>query len=282
MRIIVFSMEGNVISKFNCSRHLEFPNGVCTNDQDEIFVSDNRAHSVKVFNYHGELVRTIGGEGVTNYPIGVGINHLGQVVDADNHNNFNLTVFTQQGQLIGAYESKARSRASSVSATLGALVLQVKHAQCFDVALTDDGSVVLASKDYRLYLYRYMDSPLGGATQGDGALVDNAELMSSEMRQPIQPQYNMRALLSGAAIRSTVRSSARLAGGDSRGASSLASLSSSTSFGPASLNALPFEPAGTNTPVNAPTSAVAVTPAAAAIDGTSHLLQGFDRLIGGQ
>ena len=34
--------------------------------------------------------------------------------------------------------------------------LQVKHAQCFDVALMDDGSVVLASKDYRLYIYRYV------------------------------------------------------------------------------------------------------------------------------
>ena len=34
--------------------------------------------------------------------------------------------------------------------------LKVKHAQCFDVALMDDGSVVLASKDYRLYIYRYV------------------------------------------------------------------------------------------------------------------------------
>ena len=39
------------------------------------------------------------------------------------------------------------------------LVLQVKHAQCFDVALMDDGSVVLASKDYRLYIYRYIQVP---------------------------------------------------------------------------------------------------------------------------
>ena len=37
--------------------------------------------------------------------------------------------------------------------------LQVKHAQCFDVALMDDGSVVLASKDYRLYIYRYIQVP---------------------------------------------------------------------------------------------------------------------------
>ncbi|KAK0422090.1 hypothetical protein QR680_007356 [Steinernema hermaphroditum] len=33
---------------------------------------------------------------------------------------------------------------------LNALEGKVKHAQCFDVALVGDGSVVLASKDYRL------------------------------------------------------------------------------------------------------------------------------------
>ena len=47
----------------------------------------------------------------------------------------------QDGQLLSALESK------------------VKHAQCFDVALMDDGSVVLASKDYRLYIYRYVQVP---------------------------------------------------------------------------------------------------------------------------
>ena len=115
-------------------------NGVAVNDKEEIFISDNRAHCVKVFSYEGQFLRKIGGEGVTNYPIGVGINLLGQVVIADNHNNFNLTVFTQEGQLISALESK------------------VKHAQCFDMALMEGGSVVLASKDYRLYVYRYAPS----------------------------------------------------------------------------------------------------------------------------
>ena len=79
--------------------------------------------------------------GITNYPIGVGINSAGEVIIADNHNNFNLSVFSQEGQLLGALESK------------------VKHAQCFDVSLMDDGSVVLASKDYRLYIYRYVQVP---------------------------------------------------------------------------------------------------------------------------
>jgi tripartite motif-containing protein 2/3 len=79
--------------------------------------------------------------GITNYPIGVGINAAGEVIIADNHNNFNLSVFSQDGQLLAALESK------------------VKHAQCFDVSLMDDGSVVLASKDYRLYIYRYVQVP---------------------------------------------------------------------------------------------------------------------------
>ena len=49
-----------------------------------------------------------------------------------------LTGFLKAGQLLGALESK------------------VKHAQCFDMALMKDGSIVLASKDYRLYIYRYV------------------------------------------------------------------------------------------------------------------------------
>ena len=46
--------------------------------------------------------------GITNYPIGVGINAAGEITIADNHNNFNLTVFSQDGQLISALESKVR------------------------------------------------------------------------------------------------------------------------------------------------------------------------------
>jgi len=135
MRVIIFDQMGTVLHKFGCSKHLEFPNGVVVNDRQEIFISDNRAHCVKVFNYEGQFLRQIGGEGLTNYPIGVGINVNGDIIVADNHNNFNLTIFTQDGQLVSALESK------------------VKHAQCFDVTLMEDGSVVLASKDYKIYRY---------------------------------------------------------------------------------------------------------------------------------
>jgi len=143
MRVLIFDLMGNVLQKFNCSKYLEFPNGVCcsnTNDREEIYISDNRAHCIKVFDYNGNFVRQIGGEGITNYPIGVGINSNNEILVADNHNNFNLTVFSQDGQLLNALESK------------------VKHAQCFDVGLMDDGSIVLASKDYRIYVYKYLNS----------------------------------------------------------------------------------------------------------------------------
>lgn len=156
MRVIVFDLLGNVLNKFNCAKYLEFPNGCCcSHDRDEIFISDNRAHCIKVFDYEGHFMRQIGGEGITNYPIGVGISLNGEVLVADNHNNFNLTVFTQDGELVTALESK------------------VKHAQCFDVGLMDDGSIVLASKDYRIYVYKYTSSN-GGAISGGEAITSNA------------------------------------------------------------------------------------------------------------
>merc|ERR1719187_502139 len=61
MRVVIFDMQGNVLAKFSCSRHLEFPNGVAVNDNQEVFISDNRAHCVKVFDYQGNYLRQIGG-----------------------------------------------------------------------------------------------------------------------------------------------------------------------------------------------------------------------------
>jgi hypothetical protein len=40
----------------------------------------------------------------------VGINGAGEITIADNHNNFNLSVFSQDGQLISALESKVWTR----------------------------------------------------------------------------------------------------------------------------------------------------------------------------
>jgi len=160
MRVFIFDINGNVLNKFTCSKYLEFPNGVCCNDKQEIFISDNRAHCIKVFSYDGQFLRTIGSEGITNYPIGVVQNSQGDVLIADNHNNFNLTIFTQGKYKRKKHEKKINFIVFCLDGQLiNALESKVKHAQCFDVALTDDGSVVLASKDYRIYVYRYLMTP---------------------------------------------------------------------------------------------------------------------------
>ncbi|KAL8568592.1 hypothetical protein ACOMHN_057961 [Nucella lapillus] len=142
MRVTIFTMEGQLLDQFSLSKDLQFPNSVAVNSKQEIFLCDNRDHCIKVFSYKGYLLRRIGREGITCYPIAVAINQRGHVVVADNHTNFNITVFDQQGQLLEAYESKT------------------KHAQCFDMALTDDGLAILTSKDYKVYCYPYQeDSP---------------------------------------------------------------------------------------------------------------------------
>lgn len=213
MRVIIFEApphDGRILNKFSCARHLEFPNGVAASaEREEIFISDNRAHCAKVFNYRGQYLRQIGGEGLTNFPIGVcltsslaalqgdvpaaalqaaaavGPNGVRQqyVVVADNHNNFNITIFrASDGSLVGAYESK------------------VKHSQCFDVALVDDGYVVLASKDYRIYVYRY-GSGSASPSAAAGAHNHRATTPSTPLSAPpMPPNRDMGSLLAASAL----------------------------------------------------------------------------------
>jgi hypothetical protein len=49
-----------------------------------------------VYSYSGEFRRCIGGLLIINFPVGVTIYRLGQLV-ADNHNNFNITIVSQEG-----------------------------------------------------------------------------------------------------------------------------------------------------------------------------------------
>ena len=106
--MIIFDEMGNILNRFGCSKQLEFANGVVVNDKEVMFMSDNQADCVKVFKYQGVFLRPIGGEGMTNYPIGVGIKIAGQMLVADNYNNFNVTVFSQDGQAINGVESKVK------------------------------------------------------------------------------------------------------------------------------------------------------------------------------
>lgn len=140
-RVVIFDQSGEVCHNFDCSMHLRFPNGVAVNDREEIFISDNRANCVKAFNYSGMFLLQIGGDGLTNYPIGVCVNKRGEILVVDNSKILNVTVFTQDGQLLRALQSR------------------VTHSPCFDVALMDDDSLVVASDDCHLYVYRYAQLP---------------------------------------------------------------------------------------------------------------------------
>ncbi|MES1901899.1 MAG: hypothetical protein MHPSP_000094 [Paramarteilia canceri] len=139
MRIIVFSEYGQIISKFNCNKQFQFPNNVAVNQEcDEIYISDNRLHNIQVFSYEGEMLRSIGHNLFINYPIGVEIDSKGRLIVADNHNNFNITIFNSQtGAVLEAFESRT------------------KHAQCYDITLGADGELYMSSKDFRVYQYQY-------------------------------------------------------------------------------------------------------------------------------
>jgi len=49
MRVVIFDASGTVINRFSLMGELEFPNGVAVDDNEHIFISDNRAHCVKVW-----------------------------------------------------------------------------------------------------------------------------------------------------------------------------------------------------------------------------------------
>jgi len=48
MRVVIFDASGTVVNRFSLMGELEFPNGVAVDDSEHIFISDNRAHCVKV------------------------------------------------------------------------------------------------------------------------------------------------------------------------------------------------------------------------------------------
>ncbi|RUS79511.1 hypothetical protein EGW08_012743 [Elysia chlorotica] len=137
MKVFIFSMEGTKLHAFYLSMHLEFPNDIAASGGN-IFISDNRTHCVHVYDYNLEWQRQIGHESLTYFPIGVAVNHLGHVVVADNHNTFNITVFSQDGSFIHGFKS------------------QSKHANCYSMALHPRRTeLAVTTKECRVVLFDY-------------------------------------------------------------------------------------------------------------------------------
>lgn len=79
MRVSIFGLaDGRLLRQFSCREYLEFPTGICAvAERNEIYICDNRAHCVWVFNYDGVMLRVIGHESVMKYPVAVAINQVG-------------------------------------------------------------------------------------------------------------------------------------------------------------------------------------------------------------
>ena len=145
MKVLIFDLMGNLLKNFDCSKYIFLPSALCSlncKDREEIYISDNKEHCVKAFDYDGNFIRQIGGKGVTTNPIGVKIDSNDEILVFDNHNGFNVTIFNQDGQFINA------------------LMSHDKTVECLDMDLMDNCSIVLSCKDNVVYLYEYKGNSL--------------------------------------------------------------------------------------------------------------------------
>lgn len=138
MRIIIYSMSGEILKQFDVSQHLRFANSICTNNEaTKIYISDNHSHCVKIFDYNGKLLGEIGGPGLTNFPTSVDMNSNNELIVTDNFNSFHLTIFSEEGKFLGAYESR------------------MKHSRILDVCSVNNETIMFSSRDNLIYIYNY-------------------------------------------------------------------------------------------------------------------------------
>ncbi|CAF1106178.1 unnamed protein product [Didymodactylos carnosus] len=137
MKVHIYeSTSGRVWGACDLKEHLSFPTSVCVNDRHELYVSDNESHFVRVFDYNGVHLKDIGG-GNISYPIACRINQpRRELIVVDNHENFNISIYDYDGNKKYSYYSL------------------MKHAQCFDVAVGYNDELAMASKDYKIYVYK--------------------------------------------------------------------------------------------------------------------------------
>ncbi|BFZ24112.1 hypothetical protein BsWGS_27151 [Bradybaena similaris] len=143
MMLVMFDQNGNHIDSHSIRTNVlgpkleEFPTAVAARE-GKIFISDNLCHCVNVFNYKAEHLGKIGSDLITNYPIGVSINHLNQVVVTNNYNTFNITVFDMDGKVLHLFES------------------DTKLSQCYSTAVHPTSlDLIVGTKDCKVYFFNY-------------------------------------------------------------------------------------------------------------------------------
>ena len=114
MRVCVFYASGQLLGRLQLQDSLQFPNAICAgvgrDGSDELYVSDNRAHCVKVFDYRGSLKRSIGGPGALARCSTHTLSQcLGRPADLRSHPLFSLSLSLSLFSLSAAQRQAQRS-----------------------------------------------------------------------------------------------------------------------------------------------------------------------------
>ncbi|ESO05663.1 hypothetical protein HELRODRAFT_171321 [Helobdella robusta] len=138
LRTIYIYNEIGVLLKTVYCRDVLLPFNIDVNQHEEIFICDNKKHCIEVYNYEGRNLRTIGKRFIINYPVYVRIGRNDEVIVADNHFGFNLTIFNREGDTI-----------------LAALKSTERIKKCYSVAVTSKGMIVLTADDCNLRILKF-------------------------------------------------------------------------------------------------------------------------------
>ncbi|KAM7535850.1 hypothetical protein Aperf_G00000090019 [Anoplocephala perfoliata] len=91
----------------------------------------------------GRYKRSIGGEGLTDYPSGIEISRQNDVLVSDSHANcFHVVVFNREGSLLHEFAMK-----------------DMRMSQCKGLALTEEGYVVTLNRNMEVILFNTLHLP---------------------------------------------------------------------------------------------------------------------------
>jgi len=97
------NLSGTVLRNFSIREIVDLPHGVCASAADqELFITDNFEHNIRVFSYQGDLVRTLGGMGLTDRLIRIFFNCCGDIVFVNTR--LTMTVLTRLGRFLYAVD----------------------------------------------------------------------------------------------------------------------------------------------------------------------------------
>ncbi|ESN92312.1 hypothetical protein HELRODRAFT_181506 [Helobdella robusta] len=135
-KIYIFDQKGLLLNTLHCP-DIDYPYNIAANKHNELFVCDNRKHCVEVINYEGHKLRTIGKEGITDYPIFVKIGTNDELIVCNNYYGLRLTIFNRIGdQILVALKSAKNLK------------------KCFDVTLTFNGTVFITTRDLKFIIMK--------------------------------------------------------------------------------------------------------------------------------